>query len=109
MLRGIFEFLGSPGVISQLRGEVQYLRGKIAELEEERKKLQDSWLLSRGAQPLAAPDLPPPVEQKVPTDQWLKEDMQAELEELRVMAEADPESWLPIYEETKLRYKDHVK
>lgn len=109
ILLAIFSFLGSPALLAQLRDEVDYLRAKVSELEAERLKLQDSFLIQRGATPLNPEPLPPPVEQKFWMDEQLKADIKDEVEELIQLVEVDPETYGPLLEDARIRYAEQLR
>lgn len=108
-LRALVEWLGAPALIPELRSRIAYLEAKVQELERERGKLQDSVLLKHGVTPLDPPELPPPTQQVVPFDDWLKKDIEAELRELEILAQEDPDTYRPLLEEAILRYRDQIK
>lgn len=96
-------------MIAQLRSENLYLRQKVEDLEQERKLLLDSVLNRHGVRELAAlPEPQPMVQSLLPQQELIKKSLEEELEELRLMADAEPDLYGPLYQETILRYREQL-
>ncbi len=99
LLLAIFSFLGSPALLKAQALEIDYLKERIKDLEAERLMMQDRFLEKVGVRPLKEEPLPAAAQQAIPYEEWIKKDKLAEIEELRELAQSDPESYLPILQE----------
>lgn len=80
-------------------------------MEQERVKMQDSFLLRNGVQPLYPESLPPaePNPSSTPFEEWKKQDIKAEIEELKVYAQRDPDTFNPLIDEALIRYRNELR
>lgn len=110
-LNYILSWLAAPALLAAKDEQIEELRERIRDLEDERRKLQDSFLLKNGAYPLYPEPLPPPTQQdsSSPFDQWKRVDIERELQDLHALAESDPETYGPLFEEAAIRYREEFK
>lgn len=110
-LNFILSWLAAPALLAEKEREIARLEAQISELQEERKRLQDSFLLKNGAYPLNPEPLQPAQQRDTSSayDVWKQADIERELVELNGLAQSDPDAFGALYEEAILRYNEEQK
>lgn len=108
-LFALVEWVGAPGLLAQVRRENEDLRARCARAEGRMQELEDRLLEKNNVRPFREPEaLPAPVRQPMPMETLLKQDILAELSELKAMADADPDSFGLMYSEALETYRNLI-
>lgn len=109
LLRHCIEWIGAPSLLAQLRAENEDLRARCEKLENRSWELEDRVMEKQGIRSFVEPEsLPAPVQTRLSIEELKRQDILRELEELRLAAEADPDTFAPMLQEALVTYRHYL-